>query len=142
MTVTMDRTRTLTAAFLAQVTTHRVPVYWLASYGLTAEQALTPDGNGVPIWEDFYSGIDPTNSQSRFIIVSIQSQNGTDTVTWLGGTNGSLLPYGVLSAPVLTGAWTLVSGDVPRSPIGTNTWSGADPGTTAVFYRIQVNGVP
>lgn len=141
MTVAMDHARALTATFWAEETARGVPVSWLDVHGLSDEDD-DGDGDNEPAWREFYAGTDPDDPTSRFTIIAVTRGQGTNTVTWLGGTNGSALPFDVLAAPRMTGPWSAVPGVTARSPCGTNAWRGAVSGDEPVFYRIRVSGVP
>jgi hypothetical protein len=142
MSVDMDGPKSLVAQFWAEVTTNGVPVTWLAAHGLTngtPEEAAMSDrfGKGMPAWQEFYAGTDPEDPESVFRIIEFGTAGGSNYVVWIGGTNGSTRPFEVLGCPELTGDWSVLDGNVSRSPSGTNAWwsAGAD---SNQFYRINV----
>jgi hypothetical protein len=143
MVVAMQVPRHLVAHFGAQLATNGVPVPWFIAHGLTNG---TPDevamsdrfGKGMFAWQEFYAGTDPNDPDSVFEIIDLGVSAGSNYVIWIGGTNGSTRPFAVLTCPELSGAWTLLDGNVGRSPSGTNTWWGAI-SPSNVFYRIEVD---
>lgn len=144
MTLPMDRARHVTAGFYAEETSHGVPHGWLERHGLldgtTAEEAaeaLNPE-KGTPVWQDFYAGIDPNDPDDVFAIIDFGQHNGSNYVSWRGGTNGAALPFAVMGSTNLTTGWYLLDGMVQRSTQGTNIWW-HDSGATQMFYRIKVN---
>ncbi len=143
LTLTMDKDKSVTASFWAELATHGVPVAWLDAYGLTNapsdEEIMTDlDGDGQFAWQEFYAGTDPNNSTSVFAVVDFGRLNGSNYVVWLGGTNGSGRPFAALGSDNLREGWTLLDGEVHRSVSGTNTWWD-NSGISNRFYRIQVN---
>ena len=69
--------RTIHAQFSELLTVQGVPQWWLASHGLTNqpwdEAAALDHGAGVPAWEAWVAGTDPTNSATTFRILSCLS---------------------------------------------------------------------
>ena len=58
------------------------PVPWLISYGITSDwtnaETADPDHDGVPTWQEYYAGTNPTNAASAFAIKSVvQGKDGT-----------------------------------------------------------------
>jgi hypothetical protein len=141
----LDRDHTLAVTFGAPpppTTIHGVPVAWLDARGLVGasdeERALAdPDRDGILSWEEYYAGTDPLDAQSRFAILAFERDGQAVSLSWLGGTNGSLLPFSVVGAQTPTGAWSALVGDLPRAATGTNTWSGAA-GANIRFIRVRV----
>ena len=142
MPVVMDGARSLIANFYAPLTTNGTPVGWLEHYKLTngtPDEVDSVDGDldGEDTWREFLAGTDPTDRDSRFAIINQGCVDGTNFVTWLGGTNGSALPFSVYATGTLTGQWELVDGTVSRAPSGTNTWW-HDCTNGASYYRVVV----
>jgi hypothetical protein len=144
MTVTMDRTRALSAAFGADETSQGVPYAWLEAHGLltegadpeTAAAAVHP-ANGIAVWQEFYAGTDPNDASSVFAIVAMEREGATNRVVWTGGTNGSARPFAVMGTTNLTGGWLPLDGRVARSSSGTNVWSHVTE-EGRMYYRIQI----
>lgn len=123
-----------------------VPVDWFGRFGLapTNWQALAeieqqdPNGNGMPLWQEYYAGTNPTNAGDVFAITGFGLlADHAPYMEWWGGTNGSMAPYVIESATNLADAasWQAV-GSKSREE-GTNTWFGlgsADAGPR--FYRV------
>lgn len=67
--VAMDGARTVEAIFSADLATNNVPKWWLAQHDLTnfnADAMGDDDGDGIPTWQEWISGSDPTNFHSIF----------------------------------------------------------------------------
>ena len=142
MVLSMDGPRTLRARFWTEMATNNTPVPWLLAFGLTNapnDAALSDtDKDGMPAWQEWLAGSDPTNGESSLRIVDSGTVDGSNYLTWVGGTNGARLPFTVERCTNLPSAWAPVGGAIARSTTGTNTWrrqGGADPNT---FYRIKV----
>ena len=96
-----------------------VPHAWLSPYlgafgGGDYESAGNAAGkNGVPLWESYVAGLDPTDADSRFeAAISVDAQ-GNATVTWspdLSGDADSPRAYTVYGKPSLGAAdWEAVT---------------------------------
>ncbi len=143
MDLTMDRARSVQANFWSDETTNNVPTSWLQNYDLTNATASTEamtdhDGDGIPTWCEFYAGTDPTNAVSSFQIIGFGSHNGSNYVTWVGGTNGSALPFTVLGCTNLASGWTVLDDNVSRAASGTNIWWSTNT-ADHMYYRINVD---
>lgn len=139
----MNQARTIEAHFAPVLTTNNIPIVWLAAYGLTnspfeTEAMLDHDNDGLLTWQEFYAGTDPTNSASRFAIIDAGRVNSSNYIVWLGGTNGSTIPFTVMGTTNLMHGWFEVESGIPRSDTGTNIWWNTDERTN-IFNRIQVN---
>lgn len=130
---------------LPPVTIHDVPLAWLDEMGVVGnnaeERALSDqDGDGFAAWQEYHAGTDPTDPDSCFTIRSFEISGSTVTLSWPGDTSGSALPFTVMGAVSLSGPWTVVADDLPKSASGINTWSGvAD--ESIRFFRIAVRGI-
>jgi hypothetical protein len=83
--VWMTNDLAVTAVFKPFVATNGVPLWWLAQYGLSTNDAgalADSDNDGCLNWQEYIAGTNPTNAASRFLIRS----NGF-------GTNGSWLSF-------------------------------------------------
>lgn len=144
MTVAMNGPAIITANFYAELATNDTPVAWLEYYNLTNstpdEEAMGDiDNDGMNAWEEYMAGTDPTDTNSVFMIIDFGEVSGSNYVTWLGGTNGSGVPFSIYTCESLMCTnWILVDGNVQRAPSGTNTWWQSS-GNNANYYRIQVN---
>jgi hypothetical protein len=131
---------TATAHFYADTATNGVPLSWLSTHSLTnrdadSESLLDRDGDGLAAWQEFYAGTDPNNPESTFRIIGSQQRNGTNYITWIAGTNGSIRPFRVFGAKHPDDTWNLIDGNVERAPGGTNTWSHP---ASNLFYKIEI----
>jgi len=133
MGLCMDRHRSITAVFDPDMATNETPVHWLVENGLTnatyptfdAAALADIDHDGFCAWEEFLSGTDADNIDSFFHITDMGRVGDSNYVTWLGGTNGSDIPFQVEHTSSLTNGWMVLDGNVRRSPTGTNTfWYG------------------
>jgi len=140
-TVSMDDVVCLTANFHAELSPMGVPAGWFASQGLTnglpsEVETNDIDGDGLDAWEEFFAGTTEGDGDSVFRLIALGRDNGSNFVKWLGGTNGSALPFCLLASTNLADGWYAV-GDIPRSMEGTNCWWGPIE-TNGVFYRVVV----
>jgi len=76
---------TLVAAAYTPLTTSAfgVPVWWLNRFGYTneLETAVNANGaNGVPLWQSYIAGLDPTDPASRFEALPAPAANEQDLV--------------------------------------------------------------
>jgi len=143
-TNTMQRGCSVIAGFAPDMATNNTPEYWLAGYDLTNsspdDEAMDDqDSDGVPTWMECRAGTDPMDADSSFKFIDQGMENGSNYVTWLGGTNGSELPFSVYRSTNLATGWELLNGSIQKSPTGTNTWWDTnDVSHIPVFYRIEV----
>ena len=122
-------------------TTNGTPYAWLNRYGFTNDYASADwsdaDHDGIPAWQEYQAGTDPTRADSQFKIIGVDPVSG---VSWLGGTNEANLPFQVWRCTNLMDAGWILATNYPRSAgvNGTNTW--LDPQLTgilpALFYRV------
>jgi len=142
--VTLDGLRSLTARFGAELAPQGVPLAWLSHFGLTndpaAEVQRDGDGDGLPAWQEWLAGSDPTDPDSQFRLRQVAALPDRLRLVWEGGTNGSRLPFGLRMATNGSGAWQTLAADLARSPDGTNVWEGAAPSAPNAFYRVFVRG--
>jgi len=109
--VTMDRGRTLTAAFSALLAAHGTPQWWLARYyGHTNDfdrAALSDtDRDGLAAWKEYWSGTSPTDPTEGLWVHAMNSgAGGSRWVIHWNSVTGRL--YSVYSTPDLTSpSWT------------------------------------
>lgn len=119
--------------------TNRVPLYWLASHGLTnqawdAEALSDADDDGAATWEEYMADTDPTNALSVFEVLALQS----------GASRGITFPsstarvYTVdFTTNALTGnAWQSLAAEQPGVQGQTTV---LDPSTAPLrLYRVRV----
>jgi hypothetical protein len=127
------------------VTVHGVPIAWLDAMGLTGEsdegRALADqDNDGFAAWQEYYAGTNPLDPDSKFAVVEFTQGGNSISMTWLGGTSGSPLPFEILAAPTLTGTWSVVAENISKHVSGTNIWNGI-PAAEQRFFRVRVQGL-
>ena len=146
MNVVMDRNRTITATFNPDLTAHDTPIHWLVENGLTnatyptfaAAAEADLDHDGMATWKEFLAGTDADDEQSIFELIAHGRSDGSNYVQWIGGTNGSTLPFVVMgSSNLIPASWVELDGNVERNPSGTNTWW-YENDTPHQFLRIEV----
>jgi len=91
---------TISASFVALLAAHGTPLWWLAQYGYTnnfdAAELADPDYDGLPTWQEYLAGTNPTNSASVLKCTSAQ------TTTAAGGTNKMVLVWSSQAGKVYT----------------------------------------
>jgi hypothetical protein len=102
----------ITASFV-DTTANGTPIAYYDQFGLTPAgegvgtweelDALDSDGDGVPNWQEFVAGTDPTSITSVFRILGATVTGGNVQLDWYGGTNGPIAPYIVEGATSLVG---------------------------------------
>ena len=116
---------------------HGTPIPWLISYGFTTNFAAAEliATNGLPVWQDYLAGLNPTNVNSRFSVSTAFTPGQTPQIifsTVVGRT------YRVETATSL-GAWAVLRDNIPG--IGGNILfidNRTLSGVSAVFYRVAV----
>jgi len=114
-----------------------VPHGWFAASGIPINDLGDDDLDGVPAWQEFYHGTNPSNSQS-FLKITDVSRAGQDMqISWLGGTTGWQGNWSMSVSSNLTDWTVLTSKTIPRSPSGTNVWVHSNALSLAprLFYR-------
>ena len=92
LTFTLDFARVVAGTFAANLATnYGTPEWWLASYGLTNdtsgnEETNDSDGDGMPNWEEYVAGTDPTNADSVFTQIVFRSQSDATNQTVMVAT--------------------------------------------------------
>jgi hypothetical protein len=118
-----------------------IPDAWEIQYGLDpnnpADALLDSDSDGMSNLEEYLSGTDPTDSQSRFAIIRITTDDLDGTLIEWSGVEGQL--YSVERSTALDSGFILIAPDLPATPplnsILDNTASGPGP----YFYRVRTN---
>jgi hypothetical protein len=120
---------------------HGTPIPWLISYGITnnfdTAELLDPNGNGLPTWQDYLAGLNPTNANSTFVTQIAPSQLPPQ-VTFNTVINRN---YRIEWAPTATGPWTILRDGIAGT--GGNITFVDDRNlslATAMFYRVVVEG--
>jgi hypothetical protein len=116
---------------------HGTPIPWLIYYGFKSNFAAAEliATNGLPVWQDYLAGLNPTNSSSRFTTWTAFVPGQTPQIifsTVLGRT------YRVETATSL-GTWMVLRDNI--AGIGGNITfidNRVLSGVSAVFYRVAV----
>ena len=126
-------------AFYASLPPYGTPIPWLMFYGFTnnfaAAELSDPNGNGMPVWQDYLAGLNPTNVNSRFIVWTSFAPGQTPQITFSTVTGRT---YRVETATPLGSWWILrdyllgTGGNIVF--IDNRNLSGV----SAVFYRVAV----
>ena len=120
---------------------HGTPIPWLMSYGFTnnfdTAELLSPNGNGLSVWQDYLAGLNPTNANSTFGVQLAPVQSPPQIIfNTVIGRN-----YRIEWSTGLSGPWTVLRDGI--------TGTGADvtftdlrdlSHTTGMFYRVAVEG--
>jgi hypothetical protein len=118
---------------------HGTPIPWLLAYGFTnnfdAAELSDPNGNGMPVWQEYLAGLDPLDPNSRFGVWTAFAPGQTPQIifsTVAGRT------YRVETATTLTN-WMLLRDNMPGVDgyimfIDNRVLSGVH----SVFYRVGV----
>jgi len=128
--------------------TNFVPYGWLTFTGvvtngapesvLNAAEYGDADGDGMLNWQEFIAGTDPTNSASKFMIVSQVVSNGKPYVSWLSSVNARA-PYRIESSTNLSNGTWVDQAATTANGTGTNVWAPPTaPTNRATFYRLQI----
>jgi hypothetical protein len=111
---------------------------WAQSYGLPTDGSADytdTDGDGMSNWQEWIAGTDPTNPQSKFLILSVTNSVSGVRLTW---SSGSGRTYTVQRA-------TSSSGNLEYSSVATvsggdsvtSYTDGAATNAGAYFYRVS-----
>ena len=116
---------------------HGTPIPWLIAYGFTTNFAAAEliATNGLPVWQDYLAGLNPTNVNSRFTVSTVFAPGQVPQIIF---NTVATRTYRVESATML-GDWTVVLDNIPGT--GGNilfTDNRMLSGANAVFYRIAV----
>jgi hypothetical protein len=136
--VVLNSNVTLQAVFTEILTTnHPTPLWWLASYGFTenVETAVATIGaNGLPVWQSYIAGLNPTNSSDR-LLLSL-NHSGSDLVLNWNTVTGRV--YTIWQGTNLISSFTPMpdASNLPPS-VKALTNPPIQP-SPATFYRLQV----
>jgi hypothetical protein len=141
LALTLNRARTVIASFAEnQATNHNTPEWWMAQYGMTnnfnARELLDPDLDGMPTWEEYIAGTDPTNANSALAIQELEmSPFGDPVIVWptAPGRTYAVSVSTDLSAP--GGGFETVASNLSAT---THSFTDTVHRGSAVFYRIEV----
>ncbi len=95
---------------------HGTPVPWLIQYGFTnaanwtSNETNDPNGNGLPTWQDYLAGLNPTNPSSVFVVRDLSSAGSPSHYqitfstalrrTYRVGTSSNLLTWQTLQEDI------------------------------------------
>jgi hypothetical protein len=114
------------------------PIPWLIYYGFKTNFAAAEliATNGLPVWQDYLAGLNPTNPASRFWVSTARVSNGPPLIlfsTVLGRT------YRLETTTTIQTNWSLLRDNMPG--IGGNILFIDNrnlSGVNSVFYRVAV----
>ncbi len=137
LSIQMTSNVTIQAVFQESMTTnHPTPLWWLAAQGVTNnfEEFVAQVGtNGLPLWESYVAGLDPSNSESR---LQLRSSAGVPQV--LEWTTAEARLYTLYSSTNLLEGFMPVP-DAMDLPATQNTYTnGLDPGAGQQFFKLSV----
>jgi hypothetical protein len=137
LNVLLNSNVTLQAVFAEMVTTnHATPLWWLAAYGFTQDVESvvnTISANGLPLWQSYIAGLDPTNPADRLLLS--MSRNGSDFVLKWNTATGRV--YTIWESTNMSSFTPLVG----ASNLPASVQCLTNPPTqtsSATFYRLQV----
>ena len=139
---------TITNVFASDLSPSNTPNWWLAQYGLTnggisfAQAETNMDRGGIPVWQAYIAGLNPTSPTSQFT-AQIAKSNG-QTVVWVStivpSTQEGSRYYTIENTTNLViGPWTAISSctDVPAT-IGPRLAYTNQTTLSNQFYRAKV----
>lgn len=105
-------------------TTQGTPVWWLASHGLTndtfsSEDLLDRDQDGMPAWQEYVAGTDPTTPASALRLLGLSWSNGVPLLQWQSADSPftSPPPYTIwYSSNLLSRQWIPMTNVRERTP--------------------------
>ena len=116
---------------------HGTPIPWLVAYGFTTNFAAAEliATNGLPVWQDYVAGLNPTNANSRF---TVSTAFGPGQVPQIIFNTVATRTYRVEAATSL-GNWEVLLDNIPGTGgnivfVDNRVLSGV----SAVFYRVGV----
>jgi hypothetical protein len=116
---------------------HGTPIPWLIAYGYTTNFAAAEliATNGMPVWQAYVAGLNPTNANSQFTVSTAFTPGQTPQIIF---STVATRTYRVESATSLEN-WTVVLDNIPGT--GGNilfTDNRVLSGANSVFYRVAV----
>ena len=116
---------------------HGTPIPWLITYGFKTNFAAAEliATNGLPVWQDYLAGLNPTNANSQFTVSTAFAPGQTPQIIF---STVATRTYRVETATSL-GDWTVLLDNIPGTGgnilfIDNRVLSGV----SAVFYRVAV----
>ena len=138
LSILLNSNTTLQAVFGEILTTnYPTPLWWLAAYGFTqdVETAVATIGaNGMPLWQTYLAGLNPTNPTSQLWLSLDRS--GSDLVLNWNAVTGRVYTIWESTNLATSFAPLLVASNLPSAIQSlTNPPPNSSPAT---FYRLQV----
>jgi hypothetical protein len=95
------------------------------------------DGDGKLAWEEYWTGMSPTNSAEVFRINEfLPEAANTFTLRWLNTSNAT---YSVYKSTNLVSGWLpALTNNMPAAASGTNEFIDPAVGSPRAFYRIVI----
>ncbi len=136
----LTRDLNLTAVFAERLTTnYPTPLWWLAALGYTDnfEEAVTRIGaNGLPLWQSYVAGLDPTNPQSvPRLSVALEAAPARVLLRWLTVSDRW---YTLWEAPTPEGPFTPLPGALDLPGTGTEQTLPVPVRPDPVFFRLSI----
>lgn len=131
---------------------HGIPYNWLTYMGVVTNGSSSNtlaaaaidtadfDGDGMPNWQEYFAGTEPTNALSKLVIISQSVDvNGKATIKWLNAAH-PLANYSIAMATNLdySTTWQSISNNIASQAGGTNTLTASGPSNTPAFFRVLV----
>ena len=134
---------TLTIYFHSQVAANGTPLDWLNYYKLvingdySAAELADVDGDGMPAWQEYLAGTNPTNAASVFALTDAAFAASNQLVLKWNAVVGK--NYRVLSTTNLTsGIWNTMATDIQGVTPKSAYTNEQNPNDAATFFQIQL----
>jgi len=118
-----------------------IPDAWESQHGLNsnnpADALLDSDSDGMSNLEEYLSGTDPTDSQSRFAIIRITANDADGTLIEWSSVEGQL--YSVERSTALDSGFILIAPDLPSTPPMNSILDTTASAPGPYFYRIRTH---
>lgn len=114
------------------------PYGWLLQHGLTnydADAAADADGDGLPSWQEYVAGTDPTNAASCFRITGAELGSGGTVIRWSSVSNRF---YDISWSTNLQDVFTVLPGAIHlHATPPENAYTNPPDNRPTSFYRIR-----
>lgn len=138
--LTLTSNMVVTATFVERFTTnHPTPYWWLGAYGYTINQETVIanlGANGLPIWQSYIAGLNPTNPASQLRFANVLLQNQTNLVMTWNTTTGRL--YTIWTSTNLSSNFSPLPGAINLLPKVQSFTNPIQP-PSARFYRLEAH---
>ena len=131
---------------------HGIPYNWFTHMGVVTNGSSSNtmataaidtadfDGDGMPNWQEYFAGTEPTNALSKLVIISQSvDTSGKATIKWLNAAH-PLANYSIAMATNLeySTTWQSISNNIASEAGGTNSLTASGPSNTPAFFRVLV----